>query len=155
VPAVEAPHGVGGRADDPATGALLSSAVGRPVTLRPEAEIPHHDESPVHVVTTAGLRALERLLGTSVDVARFRPNVVLETDGDLEVGRELRLGEEVVLRLGPGMPRCVMVDLPQRDLPRDGRILKALGEVGDPTFGLQASVRRSGTVRVGDPAALL
>jgi uncharacterized protein YcbX len=49
----------------------------------------------------------------------------------------------------------VMVDLPQRDLPRDGRILKALGEAGDPTFGLQASVRRSGTVRVGDPAALL
>jgi hypothetical protein len=60
-----------------------------------------------------------------------------------------------VLRLGPGMSRCVMVDPPQRDLPRDGRILQALGEVGDPTFGLQASVRRSGTVRVGDPAALL
>jgi uncharacterized protein YcbX len=155
VPVVEAPGGVRGRADDPATGALLSSAVGRPVTLRPEAEIPHHDESPVHVVTTAGLRALERLLGTSVDVARFRPNVVLETDGDLEVDRELRLGDEVVLRLGPGMSRCVMVDPPQRDLPRDGRILKALGEVGDPTFGLQASVRRSGTVLVGDPAALL
>jgi uncharacterized protein YcbX len=154
VPVIESPHGVRGRADDPTTGALLSSDLGRPVMLQPEAEVRHHDESPVHVVTSAALHELEQRLGGPVDVARFRPNVVLETDRDLEAGQEIRLGEEVVLRLGPAMPRCVMVDLPQRQLDRDGRILRALGEDGDPVFGFQAHVVQGGTLRVGDGAVL-
>jgi uncharacterized protein len=154
VPMVEFPCGVRSRADAPATGALLSSAVGRPVTLQPEGEVPHHDESPVHVVTTAALHGLGELLGGPVDVARFRPNVVLDTGSDLAVGQEIRLGDEVVLRLGPRMPRCVMVDLPQRDLDRDGRILRALGEGGDPVFGFQAHVVHGGTMRLGDRAVL-
>jgi uncharacterized protein len=111
-------------------------------------------ESPVHVITSAALRGLGELLGGPVDVARFRPNVVLDTDSALEAGRELRLGDAVVLRLGPVMPRCVMVDLPQRDLDRDGRILRTLGEDGDPTFGFQVHVVRGGTVRLGDRAVL-
>jgi hypothetical protein len=44
------------------------------------------------------------------------------------------------------------VGLPQRVLDRDGRILRALGEDGDPTFGFQVHVVRGGTVRRGDPA---
>jgi hypothetical protein len=51
------------------------------------------------------------------------------------------------------MPRCVMVDLPQGGLPRDGRILRSLASTGDPVFGLQAAVLRGGTVRVGDPVS--
>ena len=59
---------------------LVSETLGRRVTLRPEGEVPHHDESPVHVVTTAALRRLSELLGERVDAARFRANVVIETD---------------------------------------------------------------------------
>ena len=44
--------------------------------------MPHHDEAPVHVVTTAGLRRVQELLGTPVDVARFLANVVLDVPGD-------------------------------------------------------------------------
>jgi hypothetical protein len=154
VPVIESPSGKRFRADDAAAATRLSSALGRPLMLRREAEVPHHDESPVHVLTGAALRGLGELLGGPVDVARFRPNVVLETHRALEEGRELRLGDAVVLRLGPVMPRCLMVDLPQRDLDRDGRILRTLGEDGDPTFGFQAHVVRGGTVRVGDRAVL-
>lgn len=150
VPVIESPAGERFRADDPATELRLTSALGRPLTLRPEAAVPHHDESPVHVLTTDALRRLAELLGGPVDVARFRPNVVVETGSDLAPDQELRLGEEVVLRLGPAMPRCVMVDLPQRDLDRDGRILRALGEGGSPVFGFQAHVVQGGTVRLGD-----
>lgn len=144
------------RADDPAASELLGAAVGRRVTLRPESEVPHHDESPVHLITTAALRALGDVLGRPVDPARFRANVVVdsaEPDGDW-AGRDLRLGNEVVLRIGDGMPRCVMVDLPQQGLDRDGRILKALAAGGDPVFGLQAHVVRVGSVRVGDRVVL-
>ena len=139
---------------------LVSEALGRPVTLRPEGAVPHHDESPVHVITTAGLRRLSERLGEPVDPARFRANVVLDTldldttGPDDWVGRDLRLGDEVVLRIGAGMPRCVMVDLPQRGLDRDGRILKTLASDGDLTFGWQAHVVRGGRLRRGDVALL-
>ena len=94
-----------------------------------------------------------------LDAARFRPNVVLEVPGedfpeDGWVGRELALGNEVVLRLGPGMPRCVMVGLPQGDLGKDKNVLRTLAQERDLAFGLQASVVRGGTVRHGDPAHL-
>lgn len=141
-------------------GARLSEALGRPLAIRPEGDVPHHDESPVHVLTTASLRALGDLLGSSVDVARFRPNIVLDVEGNgfLEddwTGRELRLGDDVVLALGPGMPRCVMVGLPQGELTKDKDILRTLAQERDLAFGLQASVVHGGTVRRGDAAHLL
>ena len=154
-PVVEFP-GATLAADDPAASHLLSATVGRSVTLRPEGEVPHHDESPVHVITTGALRDLAAVLGAPVDPARFRANLLLDTaesDADWE-GRELRLGGDVVLRIGPGMPRCVMVDLPQRGLERDGRILRALA-AGDLTFGRQAHVVSGGTLRRADAAVLL
>jgi uncharacterized protein len=99
--------------------------LGRSVTLQPQGAVHHHDKSPVHVITTAGIRRLSE-----------------------------RLGDDVVLRIGDGMPRCVMVDLPQRDLDRDGRILKTLAADGDLTFGWQAHVVRGGRLHRGDDAVL-
>ena len=158
VPVVESPAGERHGVED--AGARLGQAMGRPLAIRPEGDVPHHDESPVHVLTTASLRALGRMLGGPVDVARFRPNVVLDVDVDGFpeedwTGRELRLGDEVVLAIGPGMPRCVMVGLPQGELAKDKRILRTLASERDLDFGLQASVVRGGRVRVGDAAELV
>jgi uncharacterized protein len=140
-------------------GARLSAALDRPLAVRAEGDVPHHDESPVHLLTSASLTSLGNLLGGRVDVARFRPNVVLDVPGegfpeDAWVGRELALGDDVVLRLGPGMPRCVMVGLPQADLGKDKEILRTLAQERNLAFGLQASVVRGGTVHVGDRAVL-
>jgi hypothetical protein len=157
VPVVEFPAGERYGVDD--AGARLGEAMGRPLAICPEGEVPHHDESPVHLLTTASLRALGNLLGGPVDVARFRPNVVLDVAGEgfpeeQWTGRDLRLGD-VVLRLGPGMPRCVMVGLPQRGLEKDKRILRTLAQERDLVFGVQASVVRAGRVHAGDVAELL
>ncbi len=158
VPVVESPTGERHGLDDAV--APLSAAMGRPLAIRSEDDVPHHDESPVHVLTTASLRALGDLLGCPVDVARFRPNVVLDVDGDgfpeeEWTGRDVRLGDEVVLRVGPAMPRCVMVGLPQRRLEKDKRILRTLAQERDLALGVQASVVRGGRVRVGDATQLL
>ena len=40
------------------------------------------------------------------------------------VGRELRIGDDVVLEITDHCPRCVMTTLPQRDLPKDSGILR-------------------------------
>jgi uncharacterized protein YcbX len=156
-PVIASPTGERYSADD--AGARLSAAWDRPLVVRAEGDVPHHDESPVHLLTTASLTSLGNLLGGPVDVARFRPNVVLDVPGegfpeDEWIGRELALGDAVVLRLGPGMPRCVMVGLPQGGLDRDKQILRTLASERDLALGLQASVVRGGTVCVGDRAVL-
>ena len=53
------------------------------------------------------------------------------------------------------MPRCRMVDLRQRGLDADGRILRTVADDHDLTFGLQAQVRSAGVVRRGDAVVLL
>lgn len=159
VPLIESPAGQRFRADQPDADELLSAALHQPLRLDREGGIRHHDDSGLHLVTTAGVRKLADLLGDAVDVARFRPNLVLDVPGtgfveDGWTGRELRLGSEVVIRLGAGMKRCVMVDLAQGPLGRDGRILKVLGQERQLLLGLKAEVVRAGTVRLGDPAFL-
>ncbi|TDQ04622.1 MOSC domain-containing protein [Labedaea rhizosphaerae] len=152
-PELREPDGEWLRVDDPAASAALSSAFGRSLELRPETEIRHHDESGVHVVTTSALRQVAQLVGAPVDPRRVRANIVLETDGvgfveDDWVGAELAVGPEVVLRLGEGMTRCVMVDYPRGEVP----VLRALGRAHDLLLGLKAHVVRPGVISVGDEA---
>lgn len=159
VPLIESPAGQRFLADDPEADGLLSAALGQPLRFGREGGMRHHDDSGLHVITTAGVRALAELLGDAVDVARFRPNLVLDVPGtgfveDEWEGRELRLGEEVVIRLEDGMQRCAMVDQAQGPLDRDGRILKILGRERELLLGLKAEVVRGGTIRLGDPALL-
>ncbi len=123
-----------------------------------ESGTPHHDDAPLHVITTAGLRWLAGRLGERVDPRRFRPSVVVDAAGDECVddnwgGRCGALGA-VTVQLGPAMPRCVMADAAQPGLARHGGILKALA-ARDVTFGLMAAVESRGTIAVGDTVRLL
>jgi uncharacterized protein YcbX len=163
-PRLDLPDGRSLPVDDPDAGAALTALLGQPLELRPETTVPHHDDSPLHLVTTAALATLGRELGAQPEVARFRPNVVVDTlaagllEGypeDAWTGRELALGDEVVVRIDGAMPRCVMVGAEQRDLPRDPAVLTTLGRVHDVDFGVQASVVRGGVMRPGDEVRLL
>ena len=86
---------------------------------------------------------------------------MLDTEGAAEwleddwVGAELAIGSEVVLRFGPPMVRCVMVDTPQVDVSPLPRILVTLGREHDVLLGIQAQVVRAGTIAVGDAARLV
>ena len=158
-PAVWLPDSRRFPADDPAASAAISKVLGQPLELRPESAVHHHDESRVHVITTAAIRQLEQTLGEPIEAARFRANVVLAVDGtgfieDDWQGGTLALGNEVRLGLGEGMPRCVMVGLaqPHEGLGADARLLKELGRLHEVQFGLKAEVIQGGTVRPGDAA---
>ena len=158
-PLVEFPDGTVAPAGDPDTDRRLSDLLGRPLSLRVETTVRHHDASPLHLVTTASLRRLEQRLGEPVDVRRLRPNLVLDVPGadfveDEWQGRELRIGEHVVLALGEGMERCAMVNAAQLGLAHDGRLLKLIGQENDLDLGLQATVVRTGPIAVGDPVRL-
>ena len=86
--------------------------------------------------------------------------MVLETDGpgpveDGWVGRRLAVGAEVVLEVTATMPRCVMVDLAQVDLPEEPGLLKAVADLNRTQLGVVADVVRPGTLAVGDAARLV
>lgn len=123
------------------------------------------DFAPVHLVTTATLaRVAAELPGGTVDVARYRPNLVLDVDADgfAEndwVGRELRVGAELVLRVLAPTPRCAVPTLAHGSLPRQTGALRVaarlnrvapLPELGpQPCVGAYAQVVRGGRVAQG------
>lgn len=164
VPEVTGPFGRL-RADDPALASALHAHLGADVHLSVETEVRHHDDGPVHLVTTAGLRWLAAQLGTEEpleDLARrFRPNLVVDADGDASVeddwpaGTELEIGDEVRLRITKPTVRCVMTTMTQPGLAADPSVLRTLGRVHDAQFGVYAEVVRDGTIQTGDPVRLI
>lgn len=162
VPRLTLPDGRTATVGEPGTAPALAEVLGRAVEVREEGDVSHHDDAPVHVLSSAALDSLAAETGASVPWERFRPNLLVRTKPgevafpeDAWTGSLLRIGE-VVLRVGSGMPRCVMVDLPQPvlGLPPGGGVLKAAHRVHDGDIGAMADVRTPGTLRVGDPVLL-
>jgi hypothetical protein len=116
------------------------------------------DAFPLHVMTTTALRALDDALpDATIDVRRFRPNVVIDAGDDAAghpefgwIGRRLRIGTAVV-EIGEKCPRCVMVTREiDASLPADRSILRHVVRNLDQNVGVYATVLQPGTIRVGD-----
>ena len=143
-------------ANDPEASTVLSRVLGEPVSLAREEAVSHLDAAPVHLVTTAALRALQSALpGSNLGVARFRPNLVVESEGVEPIegawlGRTVRIGDGVELRLVGPAERCRMVGLAQAELPPDRAILEQLARDSDAMFGVYAEVITPGTIELGD-----
>ncbi|WP_280427348.1 MOSC domain-containing protein [Nocardia brasiliensis] len=147
------------RVGDPLADKALTEAFERPLVLRAESTIKHHDESGVHIVTTSSVRRVEQLVDTTFDPHRTRANLLVETDGigfieDGWSGAILSIGPTVVLRLGVAMPRCVMIDQPRTGASLSASVLKSLGREHSNTLGLKAEVVCRGTISVGDTVRL-
>lgn len=165
VPVVELPDGRRFAADDAAGHRAVGEALGRTVSLVPEAAVPHHDEGPVSLLTTASLRALTALSGeeadgTGVDPLRFRANLLIDVAGsgfpeDDWVGRRLRVGTDVVLRMVRPLTRCAMIDMEQDGAGARNDLLKALAAHHSMTLGVFATVERPGRVAAGDACSLV
>jgi uncharacterized protein YcbX len=113
------------------------------------------DLSPVHLLTTASLRALSPD-GSSYDVRRFRPNVLVDvTETDFEfpesawVGGELHIGTAVLDVAIPTI-RCVVPTRSQPDVELDRGITRQLLERTNRFLGVYADVGTAGVVSVGD-----
>jgi MOSC domain-containing protein len=99
--------------------------------------------------------------GRRFEVRRFRPNIVVQSDQSdaafVEtdwVGRELRVGDDVVVEITDHCPRCVMTTLPQGDLPKDSGILRTAARHNGVHVGVYGEVRGAGTVHRGNAVSL-
>lgn len=122
----------------------------------------YYDAFPLLVMTTSALAALRRALPDSVvDVARFRPSLVIDTPGETGhpefgwSGRRVRLGHAEIEFVTP-CPRCVMVTREiSNDIPADRAVLRHVVRDLDQNVGVYARVVSPGKVSVGDAVTWL
>jgi len=121
------------------------------------------DEACISVISLGTVHCIQRESGRDVDVRRFRPNVVIETDSagpfeeDKWVGRALLFGE------GSGGPaltvtmkdeRCVMVNFDPDTAERDSEVMKTVVRMNANCAGVYGTVVRVGELRVGQAVVL-
>ena len=104
--------------------------------------------STLHLLTTASLG--------DHDVRRFRPNLLVEADGDHPedawVDQELRIGGDdgFTAHVRKRTARCVLVTKPQPFLPHDSSVFRDLVRTRGGDLGIYVDARSDGRVQPGD-----
>ena len=130
------------------------------------------DFAPLHLMTTSTLYAMVGSRAPDItDAARFRPNLILDCPDasgafaeNAWVGRILRIGCELTVKIVTATPRCAVPTLEHHGLPSDPDVLRFLvrnnpvkihGIGVRPCAGVYAQIIKIGTVRVGDGIAFV
>lgn len=147
----------------------ISERHGGPVQLM---QLKHgiFDDATVSIINVATVRAVEREAGRPLDVLRFRPNILIETNSDEPftedqwVGKTLRFGTDdisVASDDGPAISitmrdlRCVMINLDPKTAEADGNVMKAALRLNANHAGVYATVISSGDLRVDQKVYLV
>ena len=121
------------------------------------------DEACLSLISLATVHCIERESGRAVDLRRFRPNVVIETDSsepfqeDKWVGRTLAFGEgnsAAALKVTMRDERCVMVNFDPETAERDSEVMKTVVRLNENCAGVYGTVVRAGELRVGQVVTL-
>ncbi len=121
------------------------------------------DEAAVSVIALGTIRSITSEAGHDADVRRFRPNVVLDTNGaqpfeeDGWVGKILEFGADGI---GPAISvimrdkRCVMINFDPETAEADAEMMKTVVRMNDNYAGVYGTVIRTGELRVGQAVIL-
>jgi len=128
----------------------------------------YYDVFALMVMTESAFSALEAALPESnVDVLRFRPSLVVDTENDGAdattpghpefdwTGRRATIGSAVI-EFGAPCPRCVMVTRKiNESVPVDRAVLRHIVRDLDQNLGVYATIVQPGVARVGDPVSFM
>jgi uncharacterized protein len=120
------------------------------------------DIAVVHLLTTATIDHLRALYPQGrFEARRFRPNIVVATGQEAQgfaendwIGHTVTIGDSARLAITEPCPRCVMITLPQGDLPKGSGILRTAAQHNAVNVGVYASVLSAGTIRRGDAVTI-
>ena len=65
-------------------------------------------------------------------------------------GKKITIGEDIVLNITGPCTRCVMITLPQGDLPKDLGILRKVARYNQMNVGVHMHLHHSGLIHCGD-----
>jgi uncharacterized protein YcbX len=145
----------------PLFGAALAEEVGRRCGARVEMmELKHgtFDEGAVSVITAATAGEVCRLAGQSVEIRRFRPNVLVRSaravpfEEDQWVGGELAFGEgddAPTIAVTMRDVRCAMLNIDPERGTLDAEMMKAVVGANQNCAGIYGTVTRTGRLAVG------
>lgn len=117
------------------------------------------DTAPLALITTQTVASLSAYVGRPVDVARFRPNLVVDAPAagefpeDAWVGAVLEIGGARV-RVDQRDQRCVMVNVDPRTAERDPAILRAIARQRRACLGVYGATVTPGRIAIGDAVRL-
>jgi uncharacterized protein len=113
------------------------------------------DTFPLSLITTRTIANLGARVGMTLDVQRFRPNLLIEPIDDAEfpedawVGRSLRIGS-LRMRVDKRDGRCVVITVDPVTTERSTEILRTLARDRQGCLGVYASTVDPGRVSLND-----
>jgi len=119
------------------------------------------DCRPVSIFSLQSARQLSEETDTPVDKRRFRANIYVDltsAEGFAEnefVGRSLRIGPKVVVRILERDARCVMITLDPDTGEKTPALLKKVAQAHDGMAGIYGAVLVEGMLRKGDSVEVL
>ena len=121
------------------------------------------DDAAISVIASDTVREIGRVAGRSLDVRRFRPNVVVRLlrsvpfQEDEWVGGVLSFGEgddAPTIAVTMRDERCLMVNLDPDSANFAPEVMKAVVRANQSNAGIYAAVTRIGRLAVGQPIFL-
>lgn len=113
------------------------------------------DTFPLALITTQTIASLAASVGIPLDVQRFRPNLLIDADGDAAypedewVGNDLQIGT-MRMRVDKRDGRCVVIAIDPETGERNPAILRAVAQNRGGCLGVYGSTVEPGCAKVGD-----
>jgi uncharacterized protein len=159
---VETPNGKTLGIDDPTLMEMLRTDIDQKhqlTLMRSERALT--DCRPVSIFSLQSARQLEEETGVPIDKRRFRANVYVDltsgsgfAENDF-VGRSLRIGPKVVVRILERDARCVMITLDPDTTEKTPEVLKKVAQAHEGMAGVYGAVMVEGMLHKGDPVEVL
>ncbi len=116
------------------------------------------DLASVLIITDASIRKLEAIWGNKLDERRFRANLIVTLNENLNevdwIGKRLSVGD-TEFQVDNSCERCSIITIDPNTLERDTTLLKKVNEEMNLVFGVYASVKKTGQIHVGDKVYLV
>jgi uncharacterized protein YcbX len=138
--------------------AEISNQSGMPVELM-QLDQGIFDEAKVSLISASTIRAIEMECGLKLDIARFRPNILIELTDEKPFGEDNWVGRSISIGDSAEAPavhaylpdvRCMMINLNPATGAADPAVLKAVVRMNDNNAGSYAMVIKTGKLSVGD-----
>lgn len=151
---VRTPEGDEYEVTDPALAARLGDGVR---VIKQDRGV--FDSLPLSLITTRTVQGIEALTGRSLEIARFRPNLLVEPSSgeafpeDAWLGATLRIGA-MRMRIDRRDPRCVITTMDPGTGQRDPSVLRQIAQHRDNCAGVYGTTVTPGSIAVGDAVVI-